>query len=282
MLGQLRGLIQAPGRHWGAWLLWREKAPDGPEIIKLTRGHTRDFRHRRTGRGQVGLRLNWQTSGKALLSEPSPSPQCWARRPGLPCGTLRPGCPRQGRPRFPGVLPTQAARARRPSNPQQRTADPGPGRRRTPRRVSRVHRSGPRARPAPPHSPAVAPHPHFGPAPRARPLGAVRRPVPVPDHVSAAAARLSALPDSKRPPPALAEHALSRGPHQPRATNEERRPARAGAPPPRSAPPIAGAAGRALPLRAANGEPASSQGSHLTAKAGQGHVGPFPPPPPPG
>lgn len=41
----------------------------------------------------------------------------------------------------------------------------------------------------PPRSPAVAPHPHGSPSPRARPLGAARLPVPVPDHGPVVAAR---------------------------------------------------------------------------------------------
>lgn len=56
--------------------------------------------------------------------------------------------------------------------------------------------------PPPPRSPAVAPHSHGAPAPRPGRLGAWGRPVPVPDHGTAAAARPAWLPDFQRPPPA--------------------------------------------------------------------------------
>lgn len=131
--------------------------------------------------------------------------------------------------------PQASYRRRRPelaagrSQSPQLTADAGP---RGEGRLTDASRGGRAADPAapaprtPPRSPAIAPHPHGAPAARARPLGAARRPVPVSDHVPAAAARPRRLRDSEQPSPARPAHALSRGPHQPRATNGELRPAR--------------------------------------------------------
>lgn len=145
---------------------------------------TRDSRHHRPHSGGPAPRA----AQRRTPAHGRPRPQ-----EGAGAGSRRSGPP-----------PPPAARAARPSPGPWAQAGPQTGLRAAAQRPPRPRLSPPPARPPPPppRSPAIAPHSHGAPALRTRRLCTARRPVPVPDHGPAAAARPGPLRDSQRPPPA--------------------------------------------------------------------------------